>query len=189
MGVVDTSKFYKGMKIEHDGSIWEIVEHTSSKMGRMSSIVTTRLKNMVTGAVQEKKFRSGDTFNIPDIERRKMQFLYKDEMGFHFMDTQSYDQLSFSEQQVGDSVNFLKDQQEVQVQFYNDQPVGIELPISDEFKVTYTEPGVKGDTVSSTTKPATIETGFTLNVPLFINVGDVIKVDTRNGSYLERVKK
>ena len=189
MAVVDTSRFYKGMKIEHEGGIWEIVEHSSSKMGRMGSIVTTRLKNIVTGAVQEKKFRSGDTFNVPDIERKNMQFLYKDDLGFHFMDTESYEQLDFSEQQIGDSANFLKEQQEVQAQFYENKPIGIELPTSVDFEVTYTEPGVKGDTVSSTTKPATIETGAVINVPLFINMGDVIKVDTRNGNYLERVKK
>ena len=189
MAVVDTSKFYKGMKIEHEGNIWEIVEHTSSKMGRMGSIVTTRLKNIVTGSVQEKKFRSGDTFNVPDIERRNMQFLYKDDLGYHFMDTESYDQLSFDIDQVGESANFLKEQQEVQVQFYDDKPIGLELPTSVEFEVTYTEPGVKGDTVSSTTKPATIETGAVINVPLFINMGDTIKVDTRNGNYLERIKK
>ncbi|MGI9533751.1 MAG: elongation factor P [Thermodesulfobacteriota bacterium] len=189
MAVVDTSRFYKGMKIEHEGNVWEIVEHSSSKMGRMGSIVTTRLKNIVTGSVQEKKFRSGDTFNVPDVERKNMQFLYKDDIGYHFMDTESYDQLGFNEQQVGESANFLKEQQEVQVQFYDNKPIGIELPTSVEFEVTYTEPGVKGDTVSSTTKPATIETGAVINVPLFINIGDMVKVDTRNGNYLERVKK
>jgi len=189
MAVIDTSKFYKGMKIEYEDGIWEIVDHSSSKMGRMGSIVTTRLKNIVTGAVQEKKFRSGDTFNIPDIERRNVQYLYKDDLGYHFMDTETYDQLSFSEEHIGESANFLKEQQEVQVQLYDDKPIGIELPTSVEFEVTYTEPGVKGDTVSSTTKPATIETGAVINVPLFINMGDTIKVDTRNGNYLERVKK
>lgn len=189
MAVVDTSRFYKGMKIEHEGNVWEIVGHSSSKMGRMGSIVTTRLKNIVTGAVQEKKFRSGDTFNVPDIERKNMQFLYKDEIGYHFMDTESYDQIGFNEDQVGESASFLKEQQEVQVQFYDNKPIGIELPTSVEFEVTYTEPGVKGDTVSSTTKPATIETGAVINVPLFINIGDMVKVDTRNGNYLERVKK
>ena len=189
MAVVDTSRFYKGMKIEHEGNIWEIVEHSSSKMGRMGSIVTTRLKNIVTGAVQEKKFRSGDTFNVPDIERKNMQFLYKDDLGYHFMDTENYEQLEFNEEQVGNSANFLKEQQEVQVQFYENRPIGLELPTSVDFEVTYTEPGVKGDTVSSTTKPATIETGAVINVPLFINMGDIIKVDTRNGNYLERVKK
>lgn len=186
---VDTSKFYKGMKIEHDGSIWEIVEFSSSKMGRMGAIVTTKLKNIVSGAVQEKKFRSGESFEVPDIEKKNMQFLYSDDIGFHFMDTESYEQISFSEEQVGDTKKFLKEQQEVQVQIYQGKPIGIELPTSVEFEITYTEPGIKGDTVSSTTKPATIETGATINVPLFIDIGDRVKVDTRNGNYLERVKK
>lgn len=186
---VDTSKFYKGMKIEHDGSIWEIVEFSSSKMGRMGAIVTTKLKNIVSGAVQEKKFRSGESFEVPDIEKKNMQFLYSDDIGFHFMDTESYEQISFSEEQVGDTKKFLKEQQEVQVQIYHGKPIGIELPTSVEFEITYTEPGIKGDTVSSTTKPATIETGATINVPLFIDIGDRVKVDTRNGNYLERVKK
>ena len=189
MAVVDTSRFYKGMKIELEGGIWEIIEFSSSKMGRMGAIVTTRLKNIVSGAVQEKKFRSGDTFNVPDIENKNMQYLYKDDLGYHFMDTKSYEQIDFTEEQVGDSAKFLSEQQEVQVQIYDNRPIGIELPTSVEFEVTYTEPGVKGDTVSSTTKPATIETGAVVNVPLFINIGDKIKVDTRNGNYLERVKK
>ena len=186
---VDTSKFYKGMKIKYEGNIWEIVEFSSSKMGRMGAIVTTKLKNIVNGAVQEKKFRSGESFEVPDIERKNMQFLYSDDMGFHFMDTESYDQISFSQEQVGDTKKFLKEQQEVQVQIYQEKPIGIELPTSVEFEITYTEPGIKGDTVSSTTKPATIETGATINVPLFVDIGDRVKVDTRNGNYLERVKK
>jgi len=186
---VDTSRFYKGLKIEYEGNIWEIVEFSSSKMGRMGAIVTTKLKNIVNGAVQEKKFRSGESFDVPDIERRNMQFLYKDDMGFHFMDTENYEQISFNEGQVGDTQKFMKEQQEVEVQIYQDKPIGIELPTSVEFEITYTEPGVKGDTVSSTTKPATIETGATINVPLFVNMGDRIKVDTRNGNYIERAKK
>jgi len=186
---VDTSRFYKGLKIEYEGNIWEIVEFSSSKMGRMGAIVTTKLKNIVNGAVQEKKFRSGESFDVPDIERKNMQFLYKDDMGFHFMDTENYEQVSFNEEQVGDTQKFMKEQQEVEVQIYRDKPIGIELPTSVEFEITYTEPGVKGDTVSSTTKPATIETGATINVPLFVNMGDWIKVDTRNGNYIERVKK
>jgi elongation factor P len=186
---VDTSRFYKGLKIEYEGNIWEIVEFSSSKMGRMGAIVTTKLKNIVNGAVQEKKFRSGESFDVPDIERRNMQFLYKDDIGFHFMDTENYEQISFNEEQVGDTQKFMKEQQEVEVQIYQDNPIGIELPTSVEFEITYTEPGVKGDTVSSTTKPATIETGATINVPLFVNMGDRIKVDTRNGNYIERAKK
>lgn len=189
MAVVDTSKFHKGMKIEMDGEIWEIIEHKQSKMAQRSPIVTTRLKNIVTGAVQEKKFRSGDTFNVPDIERRTMQYIYKDDMGYHFMDTETYEQHGFSEEQIGDASNFLKDQQEVTVQFCEGKPMGVELPTSAEYEVIETEPGVKGDTVSGSTKPARIETGATVSVPLFVDVGDRIRVDTRNGNYLERVKK
>ena len=155
----------------------------------MGAIVTTKLKNIVSGAVQEKKFRSGESFDVPDIERKSMQFLYSDDMGFHFMDTENYEQISFNSDQVGETQKFLKEQQEVEVQIYQDKPIGIELPTSVEFEITYTEPGVKGDTVSSTTKPATIETGATINVPLFVNMGDKVKVDTRNGNYIERVKK
>ena len=186
---VDTSKFYKGLKIEFEGNIWEIVEFSSSKVGRRGAIVTTKIKNIVNGAVQEKKFRSGESFEVPDIERKNMQFLYNDDMGFHFMDTENYEQISFNEEQVGDTQKFMKEQQEVEVQIYQGKPIGIELPTSVEFEITYTEPGVKGDTVSSTTKPATIETGATINVPLFVNMGDRVKVDTRNGNYIERVKK
>ena len=140
---VDTSRFYKGLKIEYEGNIWEIVEFSSSKMGRMGAIVTTKLKNIVSGAVQEKKFRSGESFDVPDIERKTMQFLYSDDMGFHFMDTESYEQISFNTDQVGDTQKFMKEQQEVEVQIYQDKPIGIELPTSVEFEITYTEPGVK----------------------------------------------
>ena len=189
MGVVDTSRFYKGLKIELDGEIWEVVEFTSSKMGRMGSIVTTRLKNLVSGAVQEKKFRSGEKFNTPDVSRKKMQYLYKDDIAFHFMDTENYEQYPIGTDLVGELEKFLKEQEEVTVQFIDGKPIGIELPNSIEVEVTQTDPGVKGDTVSSTTKPATIETGAVINVPLFVNIGDTIRVDTRNGNYLERVKK
>lgn len=189
MAVVDTSKFHKGMKLEVDGEIWEIVEFKQSKMAQRSPIVTTRLKNIITGAVQEKKFRSGDTFNIPDIDKRTMQYIYKDDIGYHFMDTETFEQFGFNEEQIGETSLYLKDQQEVVVQFYEEKPIGIELPTTIEYEVTETEPGVKGDTVSGATKPATIETGAVISVPLFVEVGDKIKVDTRNGNYIERVKK
>ncbi|NIP29646.1 MAG: elongation factor P [Candidatus Dadabacteria bacterium] len=188
MGVVDTSRFYKGLKIEYDGDVWEIVGHSSSKMGRQGAIVTTKLKNIITGAFQEKKFRSGEKFNTPDLRRKKVQYLYKDDIAFYFMDTETFEQQPLSHELVGDMHKFLKEQEEVELQIYNDEPIGIELPTSVEYEVTYTEPGIKGDTVSSTTKPATIETGAVINVPLFINIGDKIRVDTRNGNYLERVK-
>lgn len=189
MAVVDTSRFHKGLKIILDGEIWEIVEYKHSKVAQQSPVVTTKLKNIVTGSVQEKKFRSGDTFNLPDIQRREMQYIYKDDFGYHFMDNETFEQYAFRAEDLGNTVEFLKDNQDVVVQIYEKKPIGVELPTAVEFEVISTEPGLKGDTVSSTTKPAVIETGTTVNVPLFVNTGDRIKVDTRDGSYIERVKK
>lgn len=189
MAIVDTSSFHKGMKIEYGGEIWEIVEFKHSKMAQRSAIVTTRLKNIVSGAVQEVKFRSGDTFNLPDVERKTMQYIYKDDVGYHFMDTETYEQYSFNVEQIEDAKDFLKEQEYVTVQFIDGNPVGVELPTTIEVKVTETDPGLKGDTVSGATKPAKIETGATISVPLFVDIGDTIRVDTRNGNYIERMKR
>lgn len=188
MAVVETSRFHKGMKIEVEGAIWEIVEFKHSKMAQRSPIVTARLKNIATGAVQERKFRSGDTFNVPDISKRTMQYLYRDDDMFYFMDSETFDQFPFRADAIGDTAKFLKEQQEVSVQMHEGELIGVELPTSVAFEVTRTEPGVKGDTVTGATKPATIETGAVISVPLFISVGDMIKVDTRNGNYIERAK-
>jgi elongation factor P len=144
---------------------------------------------VVTGAVQEKNFRSGDSFRTPDTERKSMQFLYKDEIGYHFMDLDTYEQHTLSAAQVGEVASFIKDQQEVTVLYFNGEPMGVELPTAVELEVRDTEPGMRGDTVTGATKPAVLETGATIQVPLFIDVGDVIKVDTRSGVYLERMKK
>ena len=189
MGVVETNQFHKGLKIEYDGEIWEILEYHHSKMAQRSAVMKTKIKNIVTGAVQEKSFRSGDTFKVPDMDRKYMQFLYKDDIGFHFMDMETYDQHGISHDQVGDAADFLKEQQEVSVLYFNGELMGIELPTAVELTVTETEPGVKGDTVSGGTKPATLESGATIQVPLFIDIGDELKVDTRTGEYLERLKK
>nr|NIP39538.1 elongation factor P [Candidatus Dadabacteria bacterium]NIS07538.1 elongation factor P [Candidatus Dadabacteria bacterium]NIY22905.1 elongation factor P [Candidatus Dadabacteria bacterium] len=112
MGVVDTSRFHRGLKIEFEGSVWEVTEYQHSKMGRSGAIITTKLKNIFTGAAQEKKFRSGDTFQTPDLEKKQMQYLYKDDISFHFMDNETYDQIAISPDQVGDSAKFLKEQQD-----------------------------------------------------------------------------
>ena len=189
MGFVETNQFHKGLKIEYDGGIWEIIEYHHSKMAQRSAVMKTKIKNVVTGAVQEKSFRSGDAFKVPDMDRKNMQFLYKDDIGFHFMDLETYDQYGLSKEQMGSAANFTKEQQEVNILYYNGEPMGVELPTAVELLVTETEPGVKGDTVSGGTKPATIESGATIQVPLFIDIGDIIKVDTRTGEYLERLKK
>jgi elongation factor P len=189
MGFVETNHFHKGLKIEFEGGIWEIIEYRHSKMAQRSAVMKTKIKNIVTGSVQEKNFRSGDAFKVPDMDRKNMQFLYKDDIGFHFMDLETYDQNALSKEQVGDTADFLKEQQVVNIVYFNDEPMGVELPTAVELEVTLTDPGVKGDTVSGGTKPATLESGVTILVPLFIDVGDIIKVDTRTGDYLERLKK
>lgn len=189
MGVVETNQFHKGLKIEFEGGIWEIIEYRHSKVAQRSAVMKTKLRNMNTGAVQEKNFRSGDTFRVPDMERKTMQFLYSDDIGFHFMDMVTYEQHSLTSEQVGEAANFLKEQQEVNILYFNDEPSGVELPTAVELEVKQTEPGVKGDTVSGSTKPAILESGASIQVPLFIDIGDILKVDTRTGEYLERLKK
>jgi elongation factor P len=189
MAVVDTSRFYKGLKIEYEGEIWEVLEYHRSKIAQRSPVVKTKLRNIITSSVQEKNFRSGETFEVPDVERKTNQFLYRDGLGYHFMDSKTYDQLSLSNELVGDSARFLKEQQEIIVIFYKNEPIGVDLPVAVEMEVVKTEPGVRGATVSAGTKPATLETGAPISVPLFIEEGDIIKVDTRSGVYLERIKK
>ncbi len=189
MGVVETNQFHKGLKIEFEGGIWEIIEYHHSKMAQRSAVMKTKIKNVATGAVLEKSFRSGDAFRVPDMDRKNMQFLYKDDIGFHFMDMESYEQYDFSKEQMGDAASYIKEQQEVSVLYYNEELMGVELPTAVELTVTETEPGVIGETVSGGTKPATLESGTTIQVPLFIDIGDIIKVDTRTAEYLERLKK
>lgn len=189
MGVVETNRFHKGLKIEFEGEIWEIVEYRHSKVAQRSAVMKTKIRNVVTGAVHEKNFRSGDTFNVPDMERKIMQFLYSDDIGYHFMDMESYEQYSLSSDILGDTAKFLKEQQEVSILYYNEEPMGVELPTAVELVVSETDPGVKGDTVSGGTKPAKLQSGTTIQVPLFIDIGDTIKVDTRTGDYLGRLEK
>ncbi len=189
MGVVETNKFHKGLKIEFEGDIWEIIEYRHSKMAQRSAVMKTKIRNVVTGAVLEKNFRSGDTFKVPDMQRKNMQFLYSDDIGYHFMDMESYEQYSLSPDTLGDAAKFLKEQQEVHILYYNEEPMGVELPIAVELAVADTDPGVKGDTVSGGTKPAKLESGATIQVPLFIDIDDIIKVDTRTGDYLGRLEK
>ncbi len=189
MGVVETNQFHKGLKIEFEGNIWEIIEYRHSKVAQRSAVMKTKLRNVVTGAVQEKNFRSGDSFKVPDVDRKTMQFLYKDDIGYHFMDLDTYEQHSLTPNQVGEAARFLKEQQELNVLYFNNEPMGLELPTAVEVDVVETNPGVKGDTVSGSTKPAKLETGATIQVPLFIDVGNCIRVDTRTGEYLDRIKK
>ena len=187
-GVIDTSEFRKGMKIEIDGEPFEIVEFQHVKPGKGSAFVRTTIRSLLTGRVLQPTLKSGEKVGKPDIEDKEMQYLYLQGEDFYFMDTRNYEQTFLSEKVLGEAKGFLKEQINVSVLFYNGKAIGVTLPNSVDLKVTKCDPGVRGDTVSGAMKPATLETGFTVNVPLFINEGDVLKIDTRDGGkYLTRV--
>ncbi len=183
-----TSDIRKGLKIELDGKPFIIIDFLHVKPGKGGAFVRTKLKNMETGQVLDKTFRSGERLTPADLTEREMQYLYQDQDGYHFMDNSTYEQIFLTEDQLGDAKNFLQDNLNIKVLFFNDKPIGIELPTTVNLRVERTDPGVKGDTASGGTKPATLETGLVVQVPLFINEGDILKIDTRSGQYIERVK-
>ncbi len=184
-----TADFKNGMCIEYNNDLYTIVEFQHVKPGKGSAFVRTKLKNIKTGRVIENTFNSGVKVTTARIERRNHQFLYRDDLGFHFMDTSNFEQMSLQEEMV-EGNQFLKEGQEVDVIFHaeTETPLSVELPPFVELKIVYTEPGIKGDTATNATKPAKLETGAEIQVPLFINQDEVIKVDTRTSSYSERVK-
>jgi len=186
---VDTSQFKNGLKIELDGQPFTITYFQHVKPGKGGAFVRTKIKNLLNGRTIERTFRSGEKAQEADIEERKMQYLYHDGDDLIFMDADTYDQIPIGGDVLGDATNFLKENMEVEVLFWKGKPVNVDLPNYIEAKVTQSDPGVKGDTSSGALKPATIETGFTLNVPLFIEEGDVLRIDTRTGEYSERVSK
>jgi elongation factor P len=183
-----TSDFRKGLKIELDGKPWIIVDFLHVKPGKGGAFTRTRLKNMETGQVLERTFRSGEKVDRPDLLEREMQYLYQGTEGYCFMDTNSYEQFFLEKEQLGDAKNYLKENIDAKVVFFKEKPIGIELPTFVHLAITDTEPGFRGDTATGGTKPATLETGVVIQVPLFLNEGDVVKVDTRTGEYIERVK-
>ncbi len=182
-----TTDFRKGLKIEMEGTPYIIVECQHVKPGKGQAFVKTKIKSLLTGHVLDVNFRSGDKVDEPDLEEREMQFLYAEGDEFNFMDKNTYDQSMLTRDQLGESAGYLQENCEVKALFHNEKPIGIEVPIFVELKVTETEPGVRGDTATGATKPATLETGKTIQVPLFVNQGEVVKVDTRTGEYVERV--
>ena len=181
-----TTDFRKGLKIEVDGTPFEIVEFQHFKPGKGGAMVRTKLRNILTGRIQDITFRSGEKVDRPDLETRDMQFLYRQGDELIFMDMTNYEQLHMSTQATAGKDGFLKDGQECRVLLYRGNPLDIEIPLSLVLEVVDTEPGVKGDTVSNVTKPATLETGISIQVPIFINTGERIKVDTRTSEYLGR---
>ena len=189
MGTTDTSQFRNGLKLELDGQPFVITYFQHVKPGKGGAFVRTKIKNLLNGRTVERTFRSGEKMQEANIDERMMQYLYHDGTDLVFMDTQSYDQLPISEEGVGDGVKFLKENETVDVLFWNDKPINIELPQFVELAVAQSDPGGKGDTSSGANKPATLETGAEINVPLFIKEGDVLRVDTRTSEYIERVSK
>ncbi len=185
---ISTSEFRKGLKIEWEGKPYEILEYQHVKVSKNQPTVRTRLKDLLTGRVLEVNFRAGDKFEKPDFMEKEAQYLYKEGNTYVFMDLEDYDQIYVEEEAIKEVVPFLKENLNVYVLYYKGKVIGVELPKIVEYKVIETEPGVKGDTVGTATKPAKIETGYVVQVPLFINEGDIIKIDTRTGEYVERVK-
>lgn len=181
-----TTDFRRGLKIEVEGIPYEIVEFQHFKPGKGGAMVRTKLRNFLTGRMQDITFRSGEKVEKPDLEVREMQYLYREDEDLIFMDMTSYEQLHVKADSTDGKAGYLKESQIVQVLLYKGDPLDIELPPSLVLEVTDTDPGVKGDTVSNVTKPATLETGIVVQVPIFVNIGDKIKVDTRSGAYLGR---
>ena len=183
---VNTNQFKNGMHIELDGQPWRIVEFQHVKPGKGGAFVRTKLKGLGSGAVVDRTFRAGEKFSRVHTETKNVQYLYDDGGDVHFMDTESYEQFAVPSSDLEDELTFMQPNATVQVLAVNGKPSSVQLPASVELTVTDTEPGVKGDTVSNVTKPATLETGAVVQVPLFVNVGDRIKVDPREGRYISR---
>ncbi|WP_100331534.1 elongation factor P [Bacillus xiapuensis] len=184
--MISVNDFRTGLTIEVDGGIWRVVEFQHVKPGKGAAFVRSKLRNLRTGAIQEKTFRAGEKVAKAQIDNRKMQYLYASGDQHVFMDNQSYEQIELSSSQIEHELKFLKENMEVSIMMYQSETIGIELPNTVELKVVETEPGIKGDTASGGTKPATVETGLIVQVPFFVNEGDVLVVNTDDGSYVSR---
>lgn len=185
----DTSDIRKGLKVLMDGNPFTVVEFQFVKPGKGAAFTRTKFKNLLTGAVVERNIRSGEKLEPANVEEKSMQFLYKEADDLVFMDESSFEQVSIRREMVGDNWDLMKDNMPCSVLFFNERPVDISLPTFVVLEVTASEPGVRGDTSGNVTKPATVETGAEIQVPLFIRVGDVVKIDTRTHEYVERVNK
>ncbi|NJK38975.1 MAG: elongation factor P [Oscillatoriales cyanobacterium RM2_1_1] len=184
--MISSNDFRPGVTIELDGSVWRVVEFLHVKPGKGSAFVRTKLKNVQSGSSVERTFRAGETVPQATLEKKVMQYTYKEAEQFVFMDMESYEEAQLTAEQIGDRVKYIKEGMEVNVIFWNEQVLEVELPNSVTLEITETDPGVKGDTATGGTKPATVETGAMVMVPLFISIGEKIRIDTRNDTYLGR---
>ncbi|MBE9478008.1 MAG: elongation factor P [Chloroflexi bacterium] len=184
--MLNASELRKGVTIELDGKLYQVIEYQHVKMKR-TALAKVKLRDIRDGHTIERSFQNTEKFVRARLDYRPMQYLYSDGDLYHFMDEENFEQTSLDSSQLGDAINYLKEGMSLQISSYKDELMGVEMPITVELEVTGSEPGFKGDTATGGSKPATLETGITIDVPLFINQGDIIKVDTRSGSYLERV--
>lgn len=184
--MVSAGDFKNGLTVEYEGKIYQIVEFQHVKPGKGAAFVRTKLKNLKTGSVTEKTFRPQEKMPKAHIDRKDMQYLYTDGELFHFMDVETFDQIALNKDQLGDTLKFVKENDMVKILTVNEEVFGVEAPLFVELEIIETEPGVKGDTAQGANKPATVETGAIVAVPLFVNQGDKIKIDTRTGDYLSR---
>lgn len=187
--MADTSDFRNGLIIRFRNELFTIVEFQHVKPGKGGAFVRSMLKNLRTGKVIDNTFRAGESITIVKVERKKFQYLYKEGQSLVCMDNETYDQIYVDESSFGDGVDYLKESTEVEILFNGDEIISVDIPIFVNLRVVETEPGFKGDTATGAQKPAKLETGVTINVPLFVNVDDLLKVDTRVGAYVERVKE
>lgn len=185
--MISTNQFKNGMTIDMEGQLWTILEFQHVKPGKGGAFVRTKLKNVAAGQVLDKTFRAGEKFKQAKIVTKKMEYLYNTGEGYYFMDNETYEQVSVPKETIGKASDYLKENMEADFLLYKERIIGVTPPMFVELKVTKTDPGLKGDTVSGATKPATLETGLLIQVPLFINEKDTIRLDTRTNRYLERV--
>lgn len=185
--MISTNDVKPGMALDLDGSLFQVVDYQHVKPGKGKAFVRMKLKSLDTGAVLDRTFRAGENVPRAVIDRTDFQFLYKDDLGFHCMNTDTFEQMAVPEAVIGDDAQYITDGMTIRLSIYEGNPIGIELPTSVEMAVTEAEPGVKGDRVSGATKPVTLETGLVIQAPLFVDEGDVVKVDTRTGDYITRV--
>ncbi|MDL2318667.1 elongation factor P [Eubacteriales bacterium OttesenSCG-928-A19] len=185
--MINAGDFRKGVTVEWDGGVWVIVDFQHVKPGKGAAFVRTKIKNVMTGAVVERSFNPTDKMPRAHIETKEMQYLYNDGELYYFMDLETYEQLPLNKGEVEDVIQFVKENENVSVRFFKGKAFSVEAPNFVEMEIVDTEPGFKGDTASNTTKPATTETGYVVSVPLFINIGDHVRIDTRSGEYMERM--
>ncbi len=183
------SDFKRGLKIMCEGQPYVVVDFQHVKPGKGNQFTRTKMKNLLTGSNLERTFKSGEKFDVPDVNTVDMTFLYKDENGFNFMNQTNFEQMTLNEEDVGESRNYLIENLECVIMMYNGRPIGVDVPNAVNLKVVETDPNFKGNTVTGATKPAKLETGYSVQVPMHISEGDVLRIDTRTGDYVERVNK